>query len=79
MFKFNDVSEVRTSIIRAMMMKAVRAFDTSVNFNVTTQHYIPEDFELHSRRCENLKSHTVKDVGGGSRGLGRIVTFASRN
>jgi hypothetical protein len=39
MLKFNDVSEVRTSIIKAMMMKAVRAFDTSVNFNVTTQHY----------------------------------------
>jgi hypothetical protein len=28
-----------------------------VNFNVTTRRYIPEDFKLHTRRRENLKSH----------------------
>jgi hypothetical protein len=26
---------------------------TSVSFNVTTWRYIPEDFKLHTRHCEN--------------------------
>jgi hypothetical protein len=25
--------------------------------NLTTRQYIPEDFKLHTRRRENLKSH----------------------
>jgi hypothetical protein len=29
--------------IIALMMEAVRASETSVNFNVTTRRYIPED------------------------------------
>jgi hypothetical protein len=36
------------------MMEAVRASETSVNFNVTTLRYILEDFKLQSRRRENL-------------------------
>jgi hypothetical protein len=36
------------------MMEAGRVSETSVNFNVTTLHYIPEDFKLQSRRRENL-------------------------
>jgi len=66
-----DVSEVRTaSIIRAMiiialMMEAVRTSETSVNFNVTTRRYIPEDSKLHTRRRENLKSHKGNDYSGG--------------
>jgi hypothetical protein len=55
-----DFSEVRTaSIIRAiiaLMMEAVRNPETSVNFYFTTRQYIPEDYKLHSRRRENLKS-----------------------
>jgi hypothetical protein len=39
------------------MMEAVRTSETSVNFNVTTRRYIPENSKLHSRRHENLKSH----------------------
>jgi hypothetical protein len=36
------ISEVRTvSIIT--LMELVRTSETSVNFNMTTQHYIPED------------------------------------
>jgi hypothetical protein len=35
----------------------VRNSETSVNFNVTTQRYIPEDSKLHTRRRENLKSY----------------------
>jgi hypothetical protein len=41
MFKLTDVSEVRTaSMIRAMMMDAVRTSDTSVKFSATTRRYI---------------------------------------
>jgi hypothetical protein len=28
-----------------------------VDIYVTTWQYIPEDSKLHTRRCENLKSH----------------------
>jgi hypothetical protein len=49
-----DVSKFRV----ALMMEAVRTSETSVHFNVTTWRYIPEDSKLHTRRCENLKSHT---------------------
>jgi hypothetical protein len=44
------------SIIRAMT-EAVRTSEKSVNFNVTTRRYIPEDSKLHTRRREKLKSH----------------------
>jgi hypothetical protein len=33
-----------------LMMEAVRSSETSVNFNVTTRRYIPEDSKLHVRR-----------------------------
>jgi hypothetical protein len=50
MLKLTDVSEVCTaSIIRALislMMEAVCTSETSVNFNVTTRHYIPEDLNF---------------------------------
>jgi hypothetical protein len=36
----------------------VRTSETSVNFNMTTRRYIPEESKLHTRRRENLKSHT---------------------
>jgi hypothetical protein len=39
------------------MMEAVRTSETSVNFNVTTRLYIPEDSNVHARRRENFKSH----------------------
>jgi hypothetical protein len=41
------------------MMEAVRTSETSVDNHFTLQ-YIPEDnSEHHTRRRENLKSHTV--------------------
>jgi predicted RNA methylase len=56
-----DVSEVRAAIvmsaITAFMKKAARASETSVDIYLTTRQYIPEDYELHTRRRENLKSH----------------------
>jgi hypothetical protein len=42
-----------------LMMEAVRTYETSVNINVTTRRYIPEDSKLHIRRRENLKSHIL--------------------
>jgi hypothetical protein len=52
---------VRTvSIIRefiALMMEAVSTTETSVYSNETTRRYIPEDFNIHTRSRENLKSH----------------------
>jgi hypothetical protein len=38
----------------ALMIEAVHTSETSVNFNVTTRRYIPEDSKLHTRRLENL-------------------------
>jgi hypothetical protein len=30
----------------ALMMEAVRTSEMSINFNVTTEHYVPEDSKL---------------------------------
>jgi uncharacterized membrane protein len=45
-----DVSEVRTAFIIALMTKAVHTYEMSVNFNVTTRRYIPEDSKHHRLR-----------------------------
>jgi hypothetical protein len=37
------------------MMEAARTSETSVDIQLRTRQYIPEDSELHSRRSENLK------------------------
>jgi hypothetical protein len=34
------------------MMEAARTSETSVDFQLRTWQYIPEDFELHTRRRE---------------------------
>jgi hypothetical protein len=56
-----DVSDVRAAdnirAITSLMKKAARASETSVDIYLTTRQYIPEDYELHTRRHENLKSH----------------------
>jgi hypothetical protein len=46
-------------LLIALMMETVRTSETSVNFNVITRSYIPEDSKLHTRRRENLKSHII--------------------
>jgi hypothetical protein len=43
-------------------MEATRSSETSVDFQMTTQRYIPEDRTLHNHRCEKLKSYTVHDM-----------------
>jgi hypothetical protein len=58
-----DVSEVRAaSIIRAIMMEVACTSETSVDIQLKTRQYIPEDSELHTRRRENLKPHTYVDI-----------------
>jgi len=54
-----DVSEVRAASIIALMMEAARTSETSVDIQLRTRQYIPEDSELHTRRRENLKSHIL--------------------
>jgi hypothetical protein len=54
-----DVSEVHAASIIALMMEAARTSETSVDIQLRTRQYIPEDSELHTRRRENLKSHKI--------------------
>jgi hypothetical protein len=52
-----DVSAVRAAcLIRAII---ARTSETSVDIQLRTRQYIPEDSELHTRRRENLKSHNM--------------------
>jgi hypothetical protein len=55
-----DVSEVRAASIIALMMEAARTSETSVEIQLRTRQYIPEDSELHTRRRKNLKSHILR-------------------
>jgi hypothetical protein len=57
-----DVSEVRAASIIRAMMEAARTSETSVDIQLRTRQYIPEDYELHTRRRENLKSHLFSVV-----------------
>jgi hypothetical protein len=43
----------------ALLMEAARASEPTVDIQLRTRQYIPEDAELHTRRRENLKSHRV--------------------
>jgi hypothetical protein len=55
-----DVSEVRAaSIIIALMMEAAGTSETLADIQLRTRQYIPEDYELHTRRRENLESHII--------------------
>jgi hypothetical protein len=52
-----EVLVVRAAAILRAMMGAARISETSVDIQIRTRQYIPEDSELHTRRHENLKSH----------------------
>jgi hypothetical protein len=45
-----------------LKMEAMFSSKTSVNFQRTTQRYIPEDSALYNHRCENLKSSKSENV-----------------
>jgi hypothetical protein len=53
------VSEVRAAPIIALMMEAARTSETSADNQLRTRQYIPDDYELHTRRRGNLKSHIL--------------------
>jgi hypothetical protein len=46
-------------LLIALMMEAASTSETLVNFYQTAQRKIPEEGHLHTRRRENLKSHTL--------------------
>jgi hypothetical protein len=59
---FWDVLPCKITVDRpsSLMMEAVRTSETSVD-NYFSRQYIPEDnSELHTRRRENMKSHTIE-------------------
>jgi hypothetical protein len=43
-----------------LMMEAVRTSETSIENHFTRQYNPEENFEHHTRRRENLKSHILK-------------------
>jgi hypothetical protein len=51
-----------TAVFIALMMEAARTSETSVDIQLRTRQYIPEDSELHTRRRENMKSHVCSLV-----------------
>jgi hypothetical protein len=67
-----DVSEVRAASIITLMMEAAHTSEMSIDIQSRTRQYIPEDSELHTCHCENLKSHNEK------RGLFKIKYFLSK-
>jgi hypothetical protein len=42
-----------------LKIEAMCSSETPVEFQWTTQRYIPENRDLHNHRCENLKSFTL--------------------
>jgi hypothetical protein len=56
-----DVSDVRPASIIALMMEAVRTSETSVNIQLRTRQYIPEDAGLHEQIYHKLKPITYDE------------------
>jgi hypothetical protein len=44
-------------IFSTLKMEAICSSETSVDTQLTTRRYFPEDGTLHNHRCENLKSY----------------------
>jgi hypothetical protein len=42
-------------ISSTLKMEAICSYETSVDTQLTTRRYIPEDNTHHNHRCENLK------------------------
>jgi hypothetical protein len=40
-----------------LKMETILSSEMVVDFQWTTQHYIPEDSTFHNHHCENLKSY----------------------
>jgi hypothetical protein len=63
-FKYRtmSVSSTKDGIVDkiALMLEAVRTSEMSVYFNKTTRRYIPDGCYLHTRRRENMNSHSLR-------------------
>jgi hypothetical protein len=74
-----DVSEVRAaSIIRAiiaLMIEAACTSETSVDIQLRTWQYIPEDSELHTRLRENFKSHIYPSCFFLEKSTDKVIIF----
>jgi len=60
-----DVSEVRAASIIRAMMEAARTSETSVDIQLRTRQYIPEDSELHiqSKRFSRADTPNFTHIG----------------
>jgi hypothetical protein len=63
-FEFVNINNVnrlfmKLRIFITLMIEAARTSETSVDIQLRTRQYIPEDSELHTRHRENLKSHRL--------------------
>jgi hypothetical protein len=56
------LTDIEYLILIALMMAAARTSKASVDIQLRTRQYIPEDSELHTRSRENLKSQLNKFV-----------------
>jgi hypothetical protein len=61
------------SIIRATMMEAVRTSETSVDIQLRTRQYIPEDSELQINESAMSEAYSMHGGGGGVRSVYRIL------
>jgi hypothetical protein len=57
--RVGDLRESVRIIMIALMMEAARTSETSIDIDLRTRQYIPEDSELNTRRRENLESHNI--------------------
>jgi hypothetical protein len=55
----------RLSYSSILKMVATCSSETSVDFQRTTQRYIPEDRTVHNHCCEKLKSYILTEDFGG--------------
>jgi hypothetical protein len=55
-----DVAEVRAVSITALMMEAVRTSETSVDIQLRTLQYIPEDSELQDDKRQKYKGRRTE-------------------
>jgi hypothetical protein len=44
----------------ALLIEVVSISETSVNFYETAQRNVPENYHIHTRGSENVKSHVLK-------------------
>jgi hypothetical protein len=59
-------------------LAAARTYEMSVDIQLRTWQYIPEDSGLHTCHRENLKSHKMHDVGV-VLGFGAVVLYVNAN